>query len=93
MMDVVLKNISLLLCPQHDHVERLRNVHIGLKEDRIAYIGSDEPHATTIIDASQLIVLPGLIDPHTHAIWGGSRAQEFARRLAGTPYSEILEEG
>ena len=93
MMDVVLKNISLLLCPQHDHIERKRNVHIGVKENRIAYIGSDQPHADTVIDASQLIVLPGLIDPHTHAVWGGSRAQEFARRLAGKPYSEILEEG
>jgi imidazolonepropionase len=38
-------------------------------------------------------VIPGLIDSHTHLVFAGSRAQEFARRCAGTSYQEIANEG
>jgi imidazolonepropionase len=39
------------------------------------------------------LVTPGLIDPHTHPIFGGSRAGEFALRAAGRPYPEIQAQG
>jgi imidazolonepropionase len=92
-MDLVLKNISLLGIPQQDHIIRKNNIHIGVASGRISYIGPDCPQGKNTIDATGLIALPGLVDPHTHAIWGGSRANEFARRLSGTPYTQILEEG
>jgi imidazolonepropionase len=38
-------------------------------------------------------IMPGLIDAHTHLVFAGSRAHEFARRCAGTTYQEIAEEG
>ena len=38
-------------------------------------------------------VIPGLIDSHTHLVFAGSRAHEFARRCAGATYQEIAEEG
>ncbi|MBU6154372.1 MAG: imidazolonepropionase [Bdellovibrionales bacterium] len=38
-------------------------------------------------------VMPGLIDAHTHLVFAGSRAHEFARRCAGTTYKEIADEG
>ena len=37
--------------------------------------------------------MPGLVDCHTHALYGGSRSTEFAARLAGASYAEILEAG
>ena len=92
-MDLVLKNISLLGIPKRDHIERYRNVDIGIENDRISYIGSDCPKGKKTLDAKGYIVLPGIVDPHTHAIWGGSRANEFARRLQGISYTQILEEG
>src|SRR6266545_4772291 len=46
-----------------------------------------------IIDASGRAVLPGFVDPHTHAIFAGDRADEFVRRLAGADYLEILAAG
>ena len=92
-MDIVIQNVSLLGIPHCDHIERHRDVHIGIQAGKIAYIGKDCPQGRHIINGTGLIALPGLVDPHTHAIWGGSRAQEFSRRLAGTPYSQILEEG
>lgn len=38
-------------------------------------------------------IMPGLIDAHTHLVFAGSRAQEFARRCAGATYQEIANEG
>jgi len=38
-------------------------------------------------------IMPGLIDSHTHLVFDGSRANEFARRCAGTSYQEIADEG
>jgi imidazolonepropionase len=56
-------------------------------ELRLAY--PDEP----ALDASGCVVMPGFVDPHTHAIWAGDRAAEFELRLQGKPYLEILAEG
>jgi imidazolonepropionase len=38
-------------------------------------------------------IIPGLIDSHTHLVFAGSRAHEFARRCAGATYQEIANEG
>jgi imidazolonepropionase len=49
----------------------------------------DEPE----LDASGCAVLPGFVDPHTHVIWAGDRAQEFEMRLEGAKYLDILAAG
>jgi imidazolonepropionase len=54
---------------------------------RLAY--PDEP----TLDASGRVVMPGFVDPHTHAIWAGDRAGEFEQRLQGASYLEILAAG
>lgn len=51
-----------------------------------------EPDAT-VIDASGCIVVPGLVDPHTHLPFGGWRAHEYSMRLGGASYLEILAAG
>lgn len=45
------------------------------------------------IDGARCTVLPGLVDSHTHPIFGGSRANEFALRLDGKSYQEIAAMG
>lgn len=44
-------------------------------------------------DAAGRVVMPGLVDPHTHAVWAGDRAAEFEMRLQGKTYLEIMEAG
>lgn len=45
------------------------------------------------IDARGKAVMPGLVDCHTHLVFGGSREEEFAMKLQGVPYLEILKQG
>ncbi|MEW6716620.1 MAG: imidazolonepropionase [Chloroflexota bacterium] len=45
------------------------------------------------LDASCRVVMPGLIDPHTHPVWAGDRAAEFEMRLQGKTYLEIMAAG
>lgn len=44
-------------------------------------------------DAQGGLVMPGLVDAHTHPIFAGSRANEFAMRLSGATYQEIAAQG
>jgi len=46
-----------------------------------------------ILDCTNLIVLPGFVDSHTHLLFVGSREDELFMRARGTPYLEILKKG
>jgi len=46
-----------------------------------------------IIDAGGKVVLPGLVDPHTHLVFAGSREDEFEMKIKGSAYLDILAQG
>ena len=48
---------------------------------------------TYLHDANNCIVIPGLIDSHTHLVHGGSRENEFGKKIKGVPYLDILKQG
>ncbi|WP_255171609.1 imidazolonepropionase [Natrononativus amylolyticus] len=50
-------------------------------------------NADTAVDASGKAVVPGFVDPHTHAVFAGDRSDEFEAKLRGKTYQEILAEG
>jgi imidazolonepropionase len=45
------------------------------------------------LDAQNKVVMPGFVDPHTHAVWAGDRVSEFEMCLEGRSYMEILAAG
>ncbi|WP_398483533.1 imidazolonepropionase [Tardiphaga sp.] len=71
---------------------------IAAKDGRIAFVGaaSDLPAGTDAaerIDCGGRWITPGLVDCHTHLVYGGHRANEFAMRLEGATYEEISRAG
>ncbi|MBB6647198.1 imidazolonepropionase [Halobellus ruber] len=50
-------------------------------------------NAAVAINADGKTVLPGFVDPHTHAVFAGDRADEFTAKLQGKTYQEIASEG
>ncbi|WP_264405024.1 imidazolonepropionase [Vibrio owensii] len=50
-------------------------------------------HYEQTIDLQSKLLLPGLIDCHTHLVYAGNRANEFEMRLNGVPYEEIAKQG
>ncbi|MEX2104914.1 MAG: imidazolonepropionase [Bacilli bacterium] len=75
---------------------------IVIEDDRIVFVGADAEAQDYVdglegtpylIDAAGKTVTPGLVDPHTHLVFAGSREQELEMRLNGATYIEILQNG
>lgn len=70
-------------------VEGERIIWVGPTDELPDYHGDRARH----LDASGLVVTPGLIDPHTHLIFAGSREDEFALRAQRVSYQAIAAHG
>jgi len=80
-----------------------QNAALLVDAERIAWIGStrDCPVSSSsgaasdveVFDCAGKLVTPGLIDCHTHLVYGGDRADEFEMRLEGASYAEIAQSG
>jgi len=70
---------------------------VGIKEGKITFIGLSkdvtETDTRNAIDAKRRLVSPGLVDPHTHLVFEGSREHEMSLKQQGVPYLEILKRG
>ena len=73
-----------------EHAVRVRDGVIEAILPMAAWQASD---GEDVVDVGGRWITPGLIDCHTHLVWGGSRADEFERRLAGASYAEIAAAG
>ncbi|MBN2481434.1 MAG: imidazolonepropionase [Bacteroidales bacterium] len=78
-------------------LEIIPEAGIILKDGRIELLGRYAEMRNTGISveevAGDVVVVPGLIDAHTHICWAGSRAEDYAERLSGKSYREIAEAG
>jgi imidazolonepropionase len=76
----------------------LKNSSIYCDKGKISWIGKRLPASlrksvTKKINARGKTVIPGLIDSHTHLVFAGDRASEFAMRIKGATYEEIAAAG
>lgn len=80
---------------------QLHDAAIGIKDGKIAWLGAQELISThlhhyqenQITDADGKWITPGLIDCHTHIVYGGNRSNEFEARLQGASYQDIAAQG
>ncbi len=100
-----IKNIGLLQTPvgsephkgeAQGQNKKWKNKEILIEDGRIVQIEDPgvikEPHAQ-VIDAEGKLVTPGLVDGHTHLVFGGYRQHEVPLKLQGATYTEILKSG
>jgi imidazolonepropionase len=88
----VIMNIGLLLTNdlswETGPTGRLNDAWVVIVDGRIEAVGvADPPAADRSIDAAGRCVLPGFVDSHSHLVFAGNRADEFANRMAGLPYA------
>ncbi|HEX3985753.1 MAG TPA: imidazolonepropionase [Acidobacteriaceae bacterium] len=103
--DLLLRGISQLATPQGPGPKRgaemrqllvLEQAAIAIAQGRILWVGPAAEwtgSAAQTIDVGHRAVLPGLVDPHTHAVWAGDRLADFEARISGVPYETLLARG
>jgi imidazolonepropionase len=105
-VDLIIKNASELLTLSPAFKEEsglgiIRNGALAVKNGKMVWIGKTNEISKSWalkrngkeIDATGKVVMPGLIDSHTHIIFAGSRENEFEQRIQGLSYLEIAERG
>lgn len=102
---MVLYNIGTLVTPTgsgpkggkaQGEILRLHNAYIRIQDGIITDVGTGKPEqqkGEISIDCCGQLATPGLVDPHTHLIFGGWRANELDLKLHGVPYLDILAAG
>ncbi len=103
--ELLLDNIGVLLTMDSTVGEGrlgvVSDAAVAVSGDRIQWFGprKDLPAEVVgapgveVVDVAGRVVTPGLVDCHTHLVFGGSREAEFARRVEGASYQEIAAEG
>jgi len=103
-VDILIKNANELITlkgpnkprikSQMNNLSIIKDGSIAIKEDKIVDIGKNlRYNAEKTIDASNKVVMPGFVDPHTHAVFAGSREFELEMKLRGVSYMDILKKG
>ena len=80
---------------------RIEKGCIGISDGKIAFLGKEKDLDPQIKKEARAVydvqgkkwITPGLIDCHTHLVYGGNRAGEFEKRLSGMSYEQIASEG
>lgn len=97
---VLLLNVNLAtMVNGGENYGEVLDAALAISDGKIAWLGkqSDLPRYNVnqlkIIDGQRKWLTPGLIDCHTHLVYGGNRANEFELRLQGKSYQEIAEAG
>lgn len=100
-LDLLLTNVSLLsMTATAACATPRRGGALGIVGGRIAWVGEGSAlsseqiqSAGKVVDVQGRCVTPGLIDCHTHLVYGGNRSNEFGMRLAGATYAELAKAG
>ncbi len=90
-MSLVIDNIGLLVTCDPELGEGplglVRDAAVVIEGDRVTAIERAGAAADDRLDAGGRCVIPGFVDSHTHLVFAGDRADEFAARMAGRPYA------
>src|SRR5205085_11115599 len=86
MTALIVDNIGLLVTNDPELGE-LHDAALVVEDGRVSAVERAGAAGDERIDAGGRCVLPGFVDSHTHLVFAGDRADEFAARMAGAPYA------
>ncbi|MCW5756673.1 MAG: imidazolonepropionase [Phycisphaeraceae bacterium] len=66
---------------------------IRFKHGRVEEVHAGDPPGSADLNANRRVLMPAFTDCHTHACWAGDRTDEWAARLAGASYIDLLKAG
>jgi len=100
-LDLVVYEASEVLVVDEAGVDPHEDAAVAVVDGEVAAVGDTAAivreyppaNAERAVDARGRTVLPGFVDPHTHAVFAGDRSDEFAAKLRGKSYQEITAEG
>lgn len=103
-IDLLIKNAAQLITlkgSKHPRIKEemnelgiIKNGMLAINDGRIVDVGTDLKYdPEQVINAERKIVIPGLIDPHTHLVFGGTREFELDWKLHGLSYLDIKKKG
>ncbi len=92
MTSVLLTGIGSLVTndpARGDLLGEITDAALVIEGSKVAWVGSRRhaPTADSAVDVGGRAVIPGFVDSHSHLVFAGDRAAEFAARMTGTPYS------
>lgn len=105
MKKLLVKNIGMLVTPQgksarsgaeQGEIQILKDAWVLIEDGLISQVGTGaapEAAGAEVVDAKGRLVTPGLVDAHTHLIFGGWRQNELGMKLHGKTYLEIQNAG
>jgi imidazolonepropionase len=70
-----------------EELGEVRDSALVIEDGRVVAVERAGAHGDEHIDAGGRCVIPGFVDSHTHLVFAGDRADEFAARMAGAPYA------
>jgi imidazolonepropionase len=85
MSTLAIDNIGLLVT-HDDELGEVRDAALVIEDGRVVAVERAGAAADDRIDAAGRCAIPGFVDSHTHLVFAGDRAEEFAARMAGAPY-------
>lgn len=105
--DLIIYNVGVIYTPylkppvrgkEMSKIKEIKNAFVAIKDGIIIDFGNHDyvnyiSSKTVIHDARMQILLPGLVDSHTHLVHAGTRENEYAKLRAGVPYLDILKAG
>lgn len=85
----LITNIGELFTSDPEGPLTIEDAALVVDRAHVAWVGpaADAPAADEMVDAGGRAVIPGFVDSHSHLVFAGDRAQEFAARMTGTPYA------
>ncbi len=105
MESLLIKHIGLLATPigtaaksgaEQGNIRFFTDAFVRIEDGIITEVGSGKPRARSgeaVVDAAGKLVTPGLVDAHTHLVFGGWRQNELGMKLHGKTYLEIQNAG